>query len=329
MGMRIQEKEESTFKVSVVGAGELGSAIAYTLLLKNLCNELALLDNDENNLNGELLDLKQGLAYQTNMKIMGSTDPSITQNSRVVILAAGARPQPGHSIYSSLDKNVEIYKDLVPKLAKVNPDTVFVVVSDPVEPLTYLTWKLSGFPFERVIGTGTDFVSQGFRYYLGEKLGIAPGSINAWVLGEHGDTPVPVWSSVSIAGVRLSELHPNFGKQNDSENWNECFNQVCQSCEKVIKCKGYSNWAPTISVVQICKAILHNEKTVYCVSTCAKHWSQSDKYGLNKEIFISLPCVLGKNGILSIVSQTLRDDEIESLKKCSEKLYNSQKNLKV
>jgi L-lactate dehydrogenase len=110
MGMRIKEEEKVTCKVSIVGVGELGSAIAYTILLKGFCNELALMDTDENLLNGELLDLKQGLAYQTNMNIMGSTDPSITANSKIVILALGARPQPGHSVYSPLDKNVEIYK---------------------------------------------------------------------------------------------------------------------------------------------------------------------------------------------------------------------------
>lgn len=155
-------------------------------------------------------------------------DLKVTSNSDVIVITAGCRQRPGESRLELVQRNTEIYKKMVPKLAEYSPDAILLVVSNPVDILTYVTWKLSGFPSSRVVGSGTNLDSARFRYYIGEKLDISPTSCHGWIIGEHGDSSVPVWSGVNVAGVNLIDLNPKLGQEDDPENWNELHTKIVQ-----------------------------------------------------------------------------------------------------
>lgn len=228
---------------------------------------MALTDIDENKLKGEMLDLRQGLAFLKNAKIDASKDLAVTANSKIVVITAGARQRPGESRLSLVQRNVEIYKGMISRLVELSPEAILLVVSNPVDIMTYVTWKLSGLPANRVIGSGTNLDSARFRYYIGEKLDIATPSVHGWIIGEHGDSSVPVWSGVNVGGVNLINLNEKLGEKDDPENWNEIHTKVVKSAYEIIELKGYTSWAIGLSVSSICSAIMRNEKRVYALST--------------------------------------------------------------
>ncbi|NXK78412.1 LDHB dehydrogenase, partial [Amazona guildingii] len=192
-----------------------------------------------------------------------------------------------------------------------------------VDILTYVTWKLSGLPKHRVIGSGCNLDTARFRYLMSERLGIHPTSCHGWILGEHGDSSVAVWSGVNVAGVSLQELNPAMGTDKDSENWKEVHKQVVESAYEVIKLKGYTNWAIGLSVAELCETMLKNLCRVHSVSTLVK-----GMYGIDNDVFLSLPAVLCSSGLTSVINQKLKDDEVAQLKKSADTLWNIQKDLK-
>ncbi|XP_008933575.1 PREDICTED: L-lactate dehydrogenase B chain isoform X2 [Merops nubicus] len=252
-------------KITVVGVGQVGMACAISLLGKDLCDELALVDVLEDKLKGEMMDLQHGSLFLHTHKI----------------------------------------------------------VADKVDILTYVTWKLSGLPKHRVIGSGCNLDTARFRYLMAERLGIHPTSCHGWILGEHGDSSVAVWSGVNVAGVSLQELNPAMGTDKDKENWKEVHKQVVESAYEVIKLKGYTNWAIGLSVADLCESMLKNLCRVHSVSTMVK-----GMYGIENDVFLSLPAVLGGSGLTSVINQKLKDDEVAQLKKSAETLWNIQKDLK-
>ncbi|XP_030775820.1 L-lactate dehydrogenase B chain-like isoform X2 [Rhinopithecus roxellana] len=197
------------------------------------------------------------------------------------------------------------------------------IVADKVDILTYVTWKLSGLPKHRVIGSGCNLDSARFRYLMAEKLGIHPSSCHGWIWGEHGDSSVAVWSGVNVAGVSLQELNPEMGTDNDSENWKEVHKMVVESAYEVIKLKGYTNWAIGLSVADLIESMLKNLSRIHPVSTMVK-----GMYGIENEVFLSLPCILNARGLTSVINQKLKDDEVVQLKKSPDTLWDIQKDLK-
>ncbi|XP_025241559.1 L-lactate dehydrogenase B chain-like isoform X2 [Theropithecus gelada] len=197
------------------------------------------------------------------------------------------------------------------------------IVADKVDILTYVTWKLSGLPKHRVIGSGCNLDSARFRYLMAEKLGIHPSSCHGWILGEHGDSSVAVWSGVNVAGVSLQELNPEMGTDNDSENWKEVHKMVVENAYEVIKLKGYTNWAIGLSVADLIESMLKNLSRIHPVSAMVK-----GMYGIENEVFLSLPCILNARGLTSVINQKLKDDEVAQLKKSADTLWDIQKDLK-
>eukprot|EP00063_Salmo_salar_P006486 XP_013981321.1 PREDICTED: L-lactate dehydrogenase B-B chain-like isoform X3 [Salmo salar] len=213
-------------KVTVVGVGQVGMACAFSILLRELADELALVDVMEDKLKGEIMDLQHGSLFLKTPKIVAGKDYSVTANSRIVVVTAGVRQQEGESRLNLVQRNVNIFKHIIPQIIKHSPNCIIIVVSNPVDVLTYVTWKLSGLPKHRVIGSGTNLDSARFRYLMADKLGIHTTSFNGWILGEHGDTSVPVWSGANVAGVNLQTLNPDIGTDADQENWKETHKQV-------------------------------------------------------------------------------------------------------
>nr|XP_061809723.1 L-lactate dehydrogenase B chain-like isoform X2 [Nerophis lumbriciformis] len=258
-------KEPPRNKVTVVGVGQVGMACAISILLRDLCDELALVDVMEDRLKGEVMDLQHGSLFLKTSKI----------------------------------------------------------VADKVDILTYVTWKLSGLPKHRVIGSGTNLDSARFRFMMAERLDIHASSFNGWVLGEHGDTSVPVWSGANVAGVNLQKLNPEIGTDADKDQWKATHKAVVDSAYEVIKLKGYTNWAIGLSVADLTESIVKNMSRVHPVSTMVK-----GMYGIGEDVFLSLPCVLNSGGVGSVVNMTLNDGEVAQLKKSAETLWSIQRDLK-
>lgn len=310
-------------KVTVVGVGQVGMACAVSILLRDLCDELALVDVMEDRLKGEMMDLQHGSLFLKTSKITADKDYAVTANSRLVVLTAGVRQQEGESRLNLVQRNVNVFKSIVPQITKYSPNCTIIVVSNPVDVLTYVTWKLSGLPKHRVFGSGTNLDSARFRYLMAERLGIHASSFNGWVLGEHGDTSVPVWSGANVAGVNLQKLNPDIGTDADKEQWKATHKAVVDSAYEVIRLKGYTNWAIGLSVADLTESIVKNLSRVHPVSTMVK-----DMYGIAEEVFLSLPCILNSNGVNSVVNMTLTDGEVAQLKKSADTLWGIQKDLK-
>ncbi|KAL6459568.1 hypothetical protein MHYP_G00313270 [Metynnis hypsauchen] len=315
--------ELPTNKVTVVGVGQVGMACAVSILLRDLCDELALVDVIEDKLKGEMMDLQHGSLFLKTHKIVADKDYSVTANSRIVVVTAGVRQQEGESRLNLVQRNVNIFKHIIPQIVKYSPNCTLIVVSNPVDVLTYVTWKLSGLPKHRVIGSGTNLDSARFRYIMAEKLGIHATSFNGYILGEHGDSSVPVWSGANVAGVSLQKLNPAIGTDQDSENWKDAHKMVVDSAYEVIKLKGYTNWAIGLSVADLTESLVRNLSRVHPVSTMVK-----GMYGISDEVYLSLPCVLNSSGVASVVNMTLTDQEVAQLKKSADTLWGIQKDLK-
>ncbi|KAJ8343181.1 hypothetical protein SKAU_G00305100 [Synaphobranchus kaupii] len=309
-------------KVTVVGVGMVGMAAAISVLIKELADEVALVDVMEDKLKGEAMDLQHGGLFLRTPKIVANKDYSVTANSKVVVVTAGARQQEGESRLNLVQRNVNIFKFIIPNIVKYSPNCIILVVSNPVDILTYVAWKLSGFPRHRVIGSGTNLDSARFRFLMGERLHIHPSSCHAWIVGEHGDSSVPVWSGVNVAGVSLKELNPEMGTDKDKEDWRAVHKEVVDGAYEVIKLKGYTSWAIGLSVADLVETILKNLRKVHPVSTLVQ-----GMHGVKDEVFLSVPCVLGNSGLTDVVKMTLKPEEEQQLVKSAETLWGVQKEL--
>ncbi|XP_068134457.1 L-lactate dehydrogenase B chain-like isoform X2 [Hyperolius riggenbachi] len=310
-------------KVTIVGVGQVGMACAVSILERGLCDELALVDILEDKLRGELLDLQHGSLFLKTTKIVADKDYSVSANSKLVVVTGGVRQQEGESRLNLVQRNVSVFKFIIPQVVKYSPDATILVVSNPVDIMTYVTWKLSGLPPNKVIGSGTNLDSARFRHMIADKLGLNTTSCHGYVLGEHGDSSVPIWSGVNVAGVTLQSLSPDIGTDKDPEHWKDVHKQVVDSAYEVIKCKGYTNWAIGMSVADLTESILRNLSKVHPVSTLVKGY-----YGINDEVFLSLPCVLNAQGLVQVVNQKLTDSEVSQLQKSGATLWGVQKDLK-
>ncbi|EHA99653.1 L-lactate dehydrogenase A chain [Heterocephalus glaber] len=287
----LKEEQVPQNKITVAGVGAVGMACAIRILMKDLADELALVDVIEDKLKGEMMDLQHGSLFLRTPKIVSSKDYNVTANSKLVIITAGARQQEGESRLNLVQCNMNIFKFIIPNVVKYSPNCKLLVVSNPVDILTYVAWKISGFPKNHV-------------------------------LGEHGDSSVPVWSGVNVAGISLKNLHPELGTDGDKEHWKEVHKHVVDSAYEVIKLKGYTSWATGLSVADLAESIMKNLRRVHPISTMLK-----GLYGIKDDVFLSVPCVLGQNGISDVVKVTLTPEEEARLKKSADTLWAIQKEL--
>lgn len=295
-------------KISIVGVGQVGMACAFSIVVQHVASEIALVDVNAEKLRGEMMDLQHGLAFVKKIKIRADTDYAVTAGSKICIVTAGARQRQGETRLDLLQKNVAIFKSIIPQLVKHSPDTLLLIVSNPVDILTYVAWKFSGLPKTKVIGSGTNLDSARFRFEIGDRLGIAPSSCHAWIIGEHGDSSVAVWSNANVAGTRLANLNPSLGTENDAEDWEGLHRKVVNSAYEIIKLKGYTSWGIGVSVSTLCSSILRNTHNVYAVSYFVK-----GLHGIEQDVCLSLPCVLGETGITDVMLQRLTDEETAKL----------------
>ncbi|CAK1554747.1 unnamed protein product [Leptosia nina] len=320
----VQPKNDDTGnKITVVGTGQVGMAAVFSMLTQGVTNNIALVDVMEDKLKGEMMDLQHGSAFMRNAKIQASTDYAISAGSKICVVTAGVRQREGESRLDLVQRNTDVLKIIIPQLVKYSPDAILMIASNPVDILTYVTWKISGLPKHRVIGSGTNLDSARFRYLLSDKLSVAATSCHGYIIGEHGDSSVPVWSGVNVAGVRLSDINPKIGTESDTENWKELHEMVVKSAYEVIKLKGYTSWAIGLSLAQLARAILTNASSVHPVSTYLK-----GEHGIEEDVFLSLPCVLGSSGVSDVIRQPLKENELGQLRKSANLMAQVQAGIK-
>ncbi|XP_022737187.1 L-lactate dehydrogenase B-like [Durio zibethinus] len=310
-------------KISVIGVGNVGMAIAQTILTQDLADELALVDAKPDKLRGEMLDLQHAAAFLPRTKINASVDYSVTVGSDLCIVTAGARQNPGESRLNLLQRNVALFSNIIPPLAKYSPDSILLIVSNPVDVLTYVSWKLSGFPSNRVIGSGTNLDSSRFRFLIADHLDVNAQDVQAYIIGEHGDSSVALWSSISIGGVPVLSFLKNQQIAYEKQTLEDIHKAVIDSAYEVISLKGYTSWAIGYSVANLARSLLRDQRKIHPVSVLAKGF-----YGIDGgDVFLSLPAQLGRGGVMGVTNIHLTDEEAERLRKSAETILEVQSQL--
>ena len=294
-------------KGAIIGAGQVGMACAYSMLIQSTLDELVLVDVDQVKLEGEVMDLVHGLSFVEPTIVKAGTTADC-RGADVVIITAGARQRTGESRLELLGRNVTILKGLISELVQYCPDAIYLVVSNPVDVMAYVTWKLSGLSCNAVIGSGTALDTARFRYLLAQDLQLDPRSIHAYIIGEHGDSEVPIWSSLNVAGTPLQALDPHLGMANDPQRLYHIFEQVKIAAYEIIKRKGSTSYAIGLAVTQIIQAILRDQNRVLTVSCLT-----SGLYGI-EDVYLSLPAVVNRHGVNRIVQLSLSPEEERQLK---------------
>ncbi|PIN20248.1 Lactate dehydrogenase [Handroanthus impetiginosus] len=312
-------------KITVVGVGNVGMAIAQTILTQDLADELTLVDAKEDKLRGEMLDLQHAAAFLPRTKIHASLDYAATANSDLCIVTAGARQNPGESRLNLLQRNVALFKHIVPPLAKYSPDCMILVVSNPVDVLTYVAWKLSGFPANRVIGSGTNLDSSRFRFLIADHLDVNAQDVQAYIVGEHGDSSVALWSSISVGGVPVLSFLKRQQIAYEKETLENIHKEVVQSAYEVIRLKGYTSWAIGYSVASLARTLLRDQRRIHPVSVLAKGFYNID----GGDVFLSLPAQLGRGGVLGLTNVHLTDEEAQQLRNSANTILEVQSQLGI
>ena len=293
-------------KVAVVGCGFVGSSSAFALMQSGLFSEMVLIDVDKNRAEGEALDIAHGVPFASPMKIYAGSYADVS-DAAIIVVTAGAAQKPGETRLDLVNKNVAIFKTIIPEIRKSGFSGVLLIVSNPVDVLTYAAIRMSGLPEGQVIGSGTVLDTARLKYMLGEHVDVDPRDVHAYVMGEHGDSEFVAWSSAQVAGVPLStfcELHGHLEHRAAEKRIAE---DVKNSAYKIIEKKRATYYGIAMSVKRICTAIMHDEECVLPVSSL-----MVGEYGLN-DLCISLPTVVGREGVVCRVPVSLDEAETKQL----------------
>ncbi len=288
-------------KIVLVGNGAVGSSYAFSILNQGICDEFVIIDLDKEKARGDVMDLNHGLLYAPSpMKIYAGTYADC-HDAAIIVLCAGAAQKPGETRLDLVSKNMKIFKSIIDEIMASGFDGIFIVATNPVDILTYATWKFSGLPHERVIGSGTILDTARFRYLLSEEFNIAPSSVHANIIGEHGDSELAVWSGATIAGVSLKKLLEDQPEKRD--RMNEIYVNVRDAAYDIIQAKGATYYGVAMGLMRITKAILSNQDIVLTVSA-----KLDGQYG-HDDIYIGVPAVVNRNGIRQIIESPLSSEE--------------------
>lgn len=301
-------------KVTIIGTGYVGSTAAYTLMLGGLISELVLIDINNYKAEGEEMDLNHGMAFVRPVKIY-TGDYSDCAGSDIIIIAAGAGQKPGETRLDLVHKNTAIFKDIIKNITKYNTDCILLVVTNPVDILTYVTYKVSGFSKQKVLGSGTVLDTARFRYLIGEHTNVDTRNVHAYIIGEHGDTEVAAWSLANIAGIRIDDYCEKCGRCNDINICREeIYQKVKNAAYEIIDRKGSTYYAVALAIQRIVEAIVRDENSVLTVSSLLE-----GEYGLN-DVCLSLPSIVNKEGMQQVLDIPLNNEEYKNLKKSAETL---------
>lgn len=291
-------------RVALIGTGFVGSSYAFALLNQGVTEELVLIDINKEKSEGDAMDLNHGLPFAPSRTKIWFGDYSDCKDADLVVLTAGANQKPGETRLDLVEKNTAIFKGIVGSIMSSGFDGIILVATNPVDILTYAVWKFSGLPKERVIGSGTILDTARFRYLLGDYFDVDTRNVHAYIIGEHGDTELPVYSHADIAGTSISEWTKNKVGFNQSD-LNDIFLNVRDAAYHIINRKGATYYGIAMGLVRLTKAILGNENSVLTVSAYL-----DGQYG-QEDIFIGVPAVVNRNGIREVVELDLNKEEQE------------------
>ncbi len=300
-------------KAVVIGCGFVGSSSAFALMQSGLFSEIALLDSNRDRAEGEALDISHGVPFAGQSRIYAADYDEI-MDSAIIIITAGAAQKPGETRLDLVNKNVGIFKSILPEIAKRNYEGIILVVTNPVDILTLAAIKYSGLPENRVIGSGTVLDTARLKMELGAHLSVDSRSVHAFIIGEHGDSEMVAWSSANVSGVPLHDFCELRGHFNHQQAMNEIAEKVKNSAYKIIEKKKATYYGIAMSVVRICRAVVMNEKSVLPVSSM-----MHGEYGI-EGISLSMPVIVGSDGIETRVPIVLDQEEQEKLKASAEAL---------
>lgn len=288
-------------KIGIVGAGSVGATIAYACMVRGVGKHISLFDIAKVKVEAEILDLNHGLMFVPEARVDGSDDIGVLEGADVVVITAGAKQKPGQTRLDLAATNTSICRNLIPDLLRVAPDAVLLMVTNPVDVLTYIALKLSGLDSRRVLGSGTVLDSSRFRFLLAQHCRVAVQNVHAYIAGEHGDSEIPLWSSASIGNIPLRDwARP--GPLTDRQRI-AIFESVRTSADRVIAGKGATNYAVGLAVSSILQAILWDEGRVLPVSSLL-----TDYRGLN-DVCLSVPSIVNRRGVDSILPIPLSEKE--------------------
>jgi L-lactate dehydrogenase len=310
--------KKTTVKVTIIGAGFVGSTTAYTLMLSGLISEIAIIDISTDKAEGEVMDLNHGVPFVSPVKIHLGTYEDCS-NSDIIIISAGVNQKPGETRLDLMRKNTEVFKNIIfsiTKHASTNNYPILLVVTNPVDILTYVTCKISGFPENKVIGSGTVLDTARFRYLLAYHAGIDARNVHGYIIGEHGDTEVAVWSIANIAGIPIDAYCEKCQRCKGKIRRHEIFSEVKNAAYNIIEKKGATYYAVALSVRRIVESVARNENSILTVSSLLR-----GQYGLD-DVCLSLPTIVNSKGIGEVVDIPMNSQEMYLLHKSADSLRN-------
>lgn len=291
-------------KIVIIGVGAVGATTAYTLLLRERADEIVLIDANQGKARGDAIDMNHGLPFLGKTKVWAGSYEDC-RGANLIIITAGAAQKPGESRIDLLKRNISIFESITTEVFKYNQDGILLIASNPVDIMSYFTWKKSQWPVHRIIGSGTLLDSARFRYLIGEELGIDPRSVHAHIIGEHGDSELPVWSLANIAGTRIPF---------DEEQKDRIFRSTRDAAYEIITAKGATYYAIALALDRICTAILRDEGAVLNVSTLLQ-----DYHGVS-DVYLGVPCVVDRTGVREVLKLQISEDEKALLHQSADKL---------
>jgi L-lactate dehydrogenase len=305
-------------KISIIGCGNVGMRYAYALMIKGIARKIVLVDLDKKRLGGDVLDLAHSTPFTSPVEIVAG-DYADIKDSNLVVITAGKKQKPGQTRLDVAKDNVDLFETMVPEIKKYVPSAIYLIVSNPVDILAYATWRFSKKESTKVIGSGTVLDSSRFKFLLGKHCKVDPRNVHAYILGEHGDTEVPIWSKAMLGGGSLTDYCPscnNYDTCNREEELNKIFEEVRDSAYEIIERKGETSYGIGLSLVRITQVILNNENSILPVSCYI------DDYIEISDVYMSLPAVINNEGVRDILKLELNQEEQKKLKFSAQTLKN-------
>ncbi len=302
--MRIYQYQAA--KITIVGAGMVGATTAFALAASGLAAEIVLLDPDRDKAEGEAMDINHGAAFMPPVRLIAG-DYSDCTDSNLIVFTAGANQKPGQTRLELVRQNSQIVRDTLPKVLEYAPQAIVIMVTNPVDVLTYVGYKISGLPSSKIIGSGTSLDTSRFRQIIAQFCGVDTRNVHAYIIGEHGDSEVPVWSLANIAGVSVKEFCLATLRNFTEADKEHLFAEVKSAAYNIINRKKATYYAIALTIRRICESILRDENSILTVSS-----EVSGLYGM-EDLCLSLPCIMNENGRSQILNLPLNAAELQAL----------------
>ena len=303
-------------KCAVIGCGNVGATTAYSLMLSGLFNEIVLLDIDTKRARGEAEDIAHGIPFNSPVEIYAGNYSDI-EDAGIVIITAGVSQKPGETRIDLIQRNTKVFSSIIDQITATKFDGIILVVTNPVDILTYVTIALSKFDSRRVLGSGTVLDTARLKQLMGNKFGVDARNIHTFIIGEHGDSELPVWSSANVSGIDINSYCNNFVCDCNDSALQTTFESVRDAAYSIIEAKGATYYAIAEAVKRIVTAIVRDERTILPVSTLL-----TGQYGIS-DVCLGVPCVVGKNGVEEILEIPLSETERKNFIRSANALQNA------